>query len=453
MRLSKEQIDIAIKLYEIKEKDTISNQQATDAYNLYLGLHNKPSLSKGPSKVKPFTNNGGTKTVLPVSVDLFKTPERIRYLTRWVINILPFIDLLSVVGELPIVRTKDNFKAFLKDVFMNYVDEIKEIQSNIPQKYNLIGDTDLLNITRLSDAILNSLNQYYQGFPNTSYDILEEAINSYITPKGYFDHILTLQDQIINKLYKMRVGTNHTYSSNEMFHIPFEMRGLVKTNRYSIPGLPCVYLGGSPLTCWEELNKPDLNTVQTSLFVVQDVSYLDFSTPPGAIIDSLTLQHIFNGLSDMEQIYNELVSYVVLWPLMAACSIRVKNPNDSFKPEYIIPQLLLQWIRHSSFDGICYFSTKVKKYTMRNYGFYKNFAFPVQDQKSEGYCSKLRDKFIITDAVPWQMFQLYKDSYLATPNKETIHTEIEFVEGMGLSYIATDFSRLETFLINKLEKS
>ena len=145
-------------------------------------------------------------------------------------------------------------------------------------------------------------------------------------PEEYLYKNLIIQDSSINTLYKMRVGTNHTYTSDEMFHIPFNLRGLVSTNRYSIPGLPCVYLGSSPLTCWEELNKPDLNTIQTSLYITKDIRYMDLSTPPGAAINNIISFHSFNGISDrgMKNKYKELISYIVVWPLMAACSIRVK---------------------------------------------------------------------------------------------------------------------------------
>ncbi len=35
--------------------------------------------------------------------------------------------------------------------------------------------------------------------------------------------------------------------------------------------------------CWEELDRPDLNTIQGSLFMMKGLSYLDLSTPPTAI--------------------------------------------------------------------------------------------------------------------------------------------------------------------------
>jgi hypothetical protein len=43
-------------------------------------------------------------------------------------------------------------------------------------------------------------------------------------------------------------------------------------------------------------------------------------------------------------VYDLVVAHAVCWPLIAACSIKVKNPGANFKPEYVVPQLILQWI-------------------------------------------------------------------------------------------------------------
>ncbi|MEH7459813.1 hypothetical protein V7183_22165 [Bacillus sp. JJ1127] len=453
MKLHIEQIKAAMQLYEIRECDIVSDEQAHKAYKLYLSLHNKPHLNKGPGIVKPIDNN---KNIISLSADLFKSHERIIYLTRWVIKVLPFIDLLSEVGKLPLQRTSNDFVGYLKGIFDNYLNELKKVFSIIPDTENLIKDSDLLNVQELCEKILVSIQEYYKGFPNIAFSTLKGAIVDNLEETGYLNYFLIFTNQLRGTLYKMRVGTNHTYSSEEMFHIPFELRGLVSTNRYSIPGLPCVYLGSTPLTCWEELNKPDLNTIQTSLFLLEkDISYLDLSTPPVEAIERFisNYQHFSN--SDMNKIYEEMTSYLVFWPLIAACSIRVKNTNDSFKPEYIISQLLLQWIRQSDYDGICYFSTKVKDYSKHSAPLYRNYAFPVQQQSTKGHCSILREKFHITNAVPWQMFQLYKDSHLCVPNEGGIQVEIEFIDGMSLLYSSTDFNKLENFLHNKftIEKS
>lgn len=450
-KLSEEQIKHAVELIDIKETDVINDEQAQKAYQLYMSLHRRPCFIKGPDKVKPNRINNELEQL---SVDFFKIPERIIYLTSWVVKVVPFIDLLSGVGNLPLQRAENDFWGFIKSILDKYLLEVRNIGFNIPEKYNVIGKEEIINVHFLCSKISQSIAMYLKGYPDKAFKSLDKTIYNNLMQNRYLDNILTIVDTTVERLYKMRVGIDHTYSSNEMFHIPFELRGLVSSNRYSIPGLPCVYLGSTPLTCWEELNKPDLNTVQTSLFLKKDATYLDLSTPPGAIIDILSGAHQKMGIneSDMIDIYKNLASYVVLWPLMAACSIRVKNPKDTFKPEYIVPQLLLQWIRQSDFDGVCYFSTKVTKYTARTARLYRNYAFPVQRQEKEGHCSILRSKFDITEAVPWQMFQLYKNTRYATPNEEAVSADLEFVEGLGMLYFVSDFSRLETLLTYKYEK-
>lgn len=34
--------------------------------------------------------------------------------------------------------------------------------------------------------------------------------------------------------------------------------------------------------------------------------------------------------------------YLLFFPIIIACSFKVNNENDSFKPEYIIPQLIME---------------------------------------------------------------------------------------------------------------
>ncbi|WP_052675768.1 hypothetical protein [Paenibacillus sp. IHBB 10380] len=85
-----------------------------------------------------------------------------------------------------------------------------------------------------------------------------------------------------------RVGSNHSLTRQEMFHIPFELKGRAATQRYSIPGLPSLYLGSSCYICWEELHRPDLNTVnRVRVKRSGDDTYLDFGLTPGGFQKSL----------------------------------------------------------------------------------------------------------------------------------------------------------------------
>ncbi|MFK4416830.1 hypothetical protein ABH961_005408 [Bacillus sp. RC251] len=324
----------------------------------------------------------------------------------------------------------------------------------------MITKKDLELVKDLCNGIINSLKEYYKGFPSKAFIEFRRVLINNVSIPNHFNDIKTLQNFDNEFLYKMRVGTDHIFTSEEMFHIPLELRGIVSTNRYSIPGLPCIYLGSSPLTCWEELNKPDLNTVQTSVFKSDDISYIDLSTPPVVFIEKIIKKFDDFGTIMKKRLFadrlnepNEVISYLITWPLMAACSVRVKNTTDTFKPEYIIPQLLLQFIRYDGFfDGVSYFSTKVDNYSATTAVLYKNFAFPVQDGATKGLCSKLQSKFDVSDAVPWKM---YKDSHHCLPHEGEKRVEHEFIDGMSLLYSSTDFSKLETFLQNKflLERS
>ncbi|MBD5023261.1 hypothetical protein GUF51_00710, partial [Xanthomonas citri pv. citri] len=72
------------------------------------------------------------------------------------------------------------------------------------------------------------------------------------------------------------------------------------------------------------------------------------------------------------------------WILISACLIRVKKQKDIFKPEYIIPQFLLEWVKQtesSEYWGICYLSSKINRQTIENYKLYKNYAIPVRQRK------------------------------------------------------------------------
>ncbi|WP_242227239.1 hypothetical protein [Bacillus cereus group sp. BfR-BA-01315] len=463
LKLREEIIDEAIRLSDITEDTIVDDIQANIAFNLYMNLYDKPDFINGHQSIRPPIIDD--ENYQPMSVELFREPQRIIYLRRWILELLPIIDLFSQVGKLPLTRQDDeddDFKAYLQSIFSNYVSMLEQIHSSVPPEYNVITNKDLDHVRNLCMKICDSVQEYYRGFPSRAFSELGIGLINNVSIPGHFHNMTKLPNFLDEKFYKMRVGTDHPFSSNDMFHIPLQLRGIVSTNRYSIPGLPCVYLGSSPLTCWEELNKPDLNTIQTSLFVSKSLNYLDLSMHPVVFIENLLRRFRDYGTLKKKRIFDEVdevdkvISYIVTWPLMAACSIRVKNTKDTFKPEYIIPQLLLQFIRQPGFvDGISYFSTKVDNYSAETAELYKNFAFPVQEVQNKGLCPKLRSKFEVTDAVPWNMFQLYNGSHYCASNEGEKRVKHEFINGMSLLYSSTDFSKLETFLHNKFatEKS
>lgn len=57
---------------------------------------------------------------------------------------------------------------------------------------------------------------------------------------------------------------------------------------------------------------------------------------------------------------NTAILLAVCWPIILACSLLVSDNQATFKPEYIVPQLVLQWVTsQENVDGIQYPSLHV----------------------------------------------------------------------------------------------
>jgi hypothetical protein len=177
------------------------------------------------------------------------------------------------------------------------------------------------------------------------------------------------------QLYKARVGGFYPFREEEMFHIPFDKRGLIQNQRYSINGMPCLYLGTSSYVCWEELGRPDFNTFWVSRFEVtnKELKILNLSY---TIQDIFNLKNNSDNNDELEKLIEE---YFLYWIIQCACSISVKNKNRVFREEYIVPQLIMRNIRSLKIDGIMYFSVKGKYMEGYNSWIMKNFAFPADD--------------------------------------------------------------------------
>ena len=72
-------------------------------------------------------------------------------------------------------------------------------------------------------------------------------------------------------MYRARKGTADQIEDIwSMYHIPFNMREKVESQRFSIPGLPCLYLSKSVYTCWMELKQPSDSELYVSRARVDD---------------------------------------------------------------------------------------------------------------------------------------------------------------------------------------
>jgi hypothetical protein len=336
---------------------------------------------------------------------------------------------------------KNDFLDYVKTNLKKFEEKVDSLdddeQVTIPQiRYKPAYVKEIVGI--LVDGLLECLELYLDGKITEAYNKLDATLNH--ERKRFYELIKQFKIDTQTDFYRIRTSNDNTlFTPAELFHIPYELRGCVKNQRFSINGFPSLYLSSNLYTCWEELQRPNLSDFQAIRFrSMYELSVLDL-TPPK--ISRITTRSHYR--------------YLVTWPIIFACSIRVKSKNDIFKPEYIIPQLLLQWVRQNDdIDCIRYFSTNIDHYTSGSKGDFSNFVFPVKSNAKKGYCSDLKATFHHTSPISWQTYQMatggqtfsyLSDEFEAIDNKIQ---HLEIIKNHSYPYSYSILGKLEHYLDN-----
>ena len=190
--------------------------------------------------------------------------------------------------------------------------------------------------------------------------------------------------------YRMRDNQKEEkWPPNELFHMSFEGREKIGSNRYSIPGYPCLYIGASIACCVEEISFKKAFSV-SACKLNAPAKVFDFTFFP------------YEEGNDSLSFYKRLVSY----PIKIAASLPTMNDDESikFRPEYIIPQYILHSVIRQKNDmrkrpiGIMYTSVKAleKNVSPENISQYNNLIVPTMKIEKSGYCRELTKLITLT---------------------------------------------------------
>ncbi len=327
---------------------------------------------------------------------------------------------------------KEDYKIFVNKVFKQYLEKLEKVEQFEDIQFSIQSIKDRQN--HLVSQLKLAIHEYYDGKPASALSELEKGL---ISNTKNFEELLNVREFYIDSdFYRVRIHkVNFPLSLENFFHIPFELRGKIKTQRFSIPGFPTLYLGTSSYVCWEELNRPNINDFQiVRLKNTSPLKVIDLSPPK----------------ENTESAY-DYYKYLMIWPLVFACSVRVRNYDDEFKPEYIIPQLLLQWVRKDNrIDGISYQTTHIDFKNSLCDGEFLNLAIPVKENKTKGLCSELKKKFLMTESISVQLNQcsasgLIKEGGYGNYNNKHVR-KIELIKEVPTSYDYSIFWKLEDVL-------
>lgn len=337
--------------------------------------------------------------------------------------------------KLPLKQPKNkSFDRFIEEFLMKFLEKVNQLNNGFEQ-----FDSDFIKKTqdKVVKGLIKLVKEYYNGNPYKAYKELDVTLQNEL--KDLYTIIQQKEYSKNENFYRIRIkAENYAFSKKELFHIPFEHRGKVSTQRYSIPGFPSLYLGRTLYVCWEELNRPQIDKIQVCrLESTRSIKLLDL-TPP-----------IISGGNTTQELYR----YLMTFPLIACCSVKVKNYSDTFKPEYIVPQLLLQWVRNNDeIDGIRYKSTHIDPILYKQKGEIFNVVLPVRENKNTGHCSQLKSIFKMTEVTSWQMYELALGgiTFLFSKSENEKYNrklpKLEFIKGRRSPYSHSILGRLEQYI-------
>lgn len=269
--------------------------------------------------------------------------------------------------------------------------------------------------------------------------LVETPIRRYRKSTNDLFELSEYQD-LLNLYRVVGVSDNVPYDRKRVFHTPYNLRSKVSTSRYSIAGYPSLYLGTSIELCEEEvrLNPYDkfaiasLCKIERNLeFCDTEVSVIELALKPQDFIERNNDRYISKRRFSRTFLDDNEIreSYLIWYPLIAACSYMRVNKSDTFAAEYIIPQLLMQWVRselekekgkYDKLIGIRYFSCA----SMRASDMGFNYVFPSSGKQDSNlpFCSVLTKAFKLTKPVYIHEFNSISDceQYLAHQGIDSI---------------------------------
>lgn len=340
-----------------------------------------------------------------------------------------------------------DFESTLASLFETYNKAISHFEKPFNWSNSSITvDTD--SIRYICNELIACVHEYHSGFPSRAFSKIENVMGVLIEkPLRIYQKSGDLEPLENDKLYLYRVrkvDSGAAYSRESLFHVPTSARNKISTCRYSIAGYPSLYLSTSIELALAELNsdsrqaivsrfklnrsQPRINIQVLELGIKPQDYYTFYNDDENRANIDLYNNYPENSNTkspdDLLKQWDEIQSrndrikhllkeegfslrstevreaYLLWFPIIAACSFVRADRNAPFASEYIVPQLLMQWIRTESKPrdllGLRYFSCASMRASEMGF----DYIFPVSDSKCKGgFCSVLRDAFSLTEPV------------------------------------------------------
>lgn len=232
-------------------------------------------------------------------------------------------------------------------------------------------------IDRYTKRILDAVTSYYKGRVTTCFKKIKNLITDCVRNDNYNYAVCSIDAP--NIIPSENIGTELqlfrsrqyddivTYSAKDMLHRPYNLRAGANSYRFSIPGVPSLYLANSSYCCWLEARKPPEYKFNVSPALLDGeqmifdlvVSIFDIHS------DSLR-QKVLLKENDLNGNIDRIHTWLKLIIFMIATSYRVKEKGRVFKSEYVISQAIMVACCELKLDGVAYYSKRVESDLLAN---------------------------------------------------------------------------------------
>lgn len=382
------------------------------------------------------------------------------------------LDLNMQQFRLPIrIKSDNDYYTKLKRIlekYCEYVDGIsdidrdckKRVKENCKEIKKCLQNYYNANIICAQESILNILNKY-----KTSKFIVNELDKNYAF-RGIADPDLRVKKHDYKELYQKMLDSTFYYfkarlsegniKSKEMLHIPFNRRQITTTQRYSIAGVPCMYLTTTSFGAWIEMGMPESDIFNVSAYKLpSNLKILNLCQFAGLIEGSSS------RIEDIKE-FEAVKDFIEIFPLVIATSFSVAEQKRSFKSEYIVSQLVMQAAKSIGLDGVAYNSKKIDDVyaypvavnlallmtdDIEKEDEYWQRATEVQLTEPKKYFSFLKEKYKPEIDLKKQECESYINKIYCQGN-DLDKLEIEIC-GNKFNYIESSFAKFDEYLVKQ----
>lgn len=391
----------------------------------------------------------------PIEMNDFELPVKIEKDSEYVDRVEKELDMYN---DFVAKFAAENHSGYprLKDVSKNVLDNVQTLKDALKNYFSgRIQEAHSLMrsyIEKYNDVMFNAVIDKNYAFRGISVPSLRPSFyagNEYYVKE--YERMMTWP----LSFFKARVNGDFL-ERKDMLHIPFNKREIVSNWRFSVTGLPCLYLSSTTWGSWIEMGEPDQNKFQVSALKI-----------PGnlKVLNLCIQQYLIGGMSSFiteQEAYDRILLLVEFMPLVIASSFRVTGQKERvFKSEYVIPQLIMQACLELGIDGVAYLSRRTDD--MIAYPYAVNLALLMTGESKSKYWSRANE-VELTEPVRFSEFMMLPENERDISDREEYKSFVnEFYAkdrdgGHGMinlahkriPYIDTYFAALDEYLLDRV---